>query len=55
MSPSKSILMTVIMAWLTGSGVNIFSIMFALFTVANPWRSILDTRNGLYRITRIRF
>jgi len=45
--PGKSILMTVFMLWMAGSGVNIFSIMITLYAIINPVKAILGT-NGVF-------
>ncbi len=39
--------MTALMMWMTGGGVNIFNIMIALYAIANPLKSILQTRTGI--------
>jgi len=42
-SPSKSIFMSVFMAWMSGNSVNIFSIMITLYSFINPLKAIFST------------
>lgn len=48
-SPSKSIFMTLFMAWMSGSSVNIFSIMITIYTFLNPTRAILSVNSAFSR------
>jgi len=45
-SPAKSILMTMFMIWMSGNGVNIFSIMITIYTLINPTKAILGTNSA---------
>jgi len=43
-SPSKSIFMNLFMAWMSGTSLNIFSIMITLYSFINPVKAILGTQ-----------
>lgn len=44
-TPSKSIFMTAFMLWMSGSGINIFSIMITMYSVMNPVKDIFNVNN----------
>lgn len=47
-SPGKSIFMTAFMMWMSGSSVNIFSIMITIYSFWNPFKAILQVNNGTF-------
>eukprot|EP01117_Protostelium_nocturnum_P005938 TRINITY_DN2136_c0_g1_i1.p1 TRINITY_DN2136_c0_g1~~TRINITY_DN2136_c0_g1_i1.p1 ORF type:complete len:167 (-),score=59.03 TRINITY_DN2136_c0_g1_i1:38-538(-) len=48
-SPSKSIFMSLFMAWMSGNSVNIFSIMITLYSFINPVKAILSLNSVFNR------
>lgn len=46
MAPFKSLLQTAFMMWMSGSSINIFSIMVTGMVVMNTLKSLFDVNNG---------
>jgi hypothetical protein len=42
--------MTMLMAWLTGSGVNIFNISITLYTLFGPIKALTSIRQGIKKM-----
>ena len=48
LSPTKTLPMNFMMMWMSGSGVQIFSMMVVAMMITNPLKGILKTTQGLY-------
>lgn len=49
MSPAKTLPMNMMMMWMSGNGVQLFSMMVVMMMITNPLKGITSINNGRYR------
>lgn len=49
MSPAKTLPMNMMMMWMSGNGVQLFSMMVVMMMITNPLKGITSINNGMYK------